>query len=176
MVTQQASQGMNRWTRTNLLLAVLVTVLLALHLWPAGYSDHPRLTDLGEAAINAVRVERADHLRLALQKGDDGWQLTYPHQAPAQTQRVRQLLAIAAAPVQQGFPAGPDLAHYGLDDPKSVLQLNELRLLFGDRDPSQESRYVLVGDRIRVIDDVYYNLLSLPARHFTVDSGSVNRP
>jgi hypothetical protein len=166
---QQAAQGMNRWTRTNLLLAVLVAALLAAHLWPAGSTEHPPLTGLDEAEITSVRVERSDRLRLALQRDDKAWQLTHPQQAPAQTQRVRQLLAIAGAPVQQAFPATGDLARYGLATPGAVLQLNNLRLLFGDRDPSQTSRYILVNDKISVIDDVYFNLLSLPPSHFTGD-------
>jgi len=158
---------MNRWTRTNLLLAVLVAALLAAHLWPAGSTEHPPLTGLAEAEITSVRVERSDRLRLALRRDEKAWQLTHPQQAAAQTQRVRQLLAIARAPVQQAFPATEDLARYGLAMPAAVLQLNNLRLLFGDRDPSQTSRYVLVNDRISVIDDVFFNLLSLPAGHFT---------
>jgi hypothetical protein len=167
--TQQAAQGMNRWTRTNLLLAVLVAALLVAHLWPAGSTEYPPLTGLAEAEITSVRVERSDRLRLALQRDDKAWQLTHPQQAPAQTQRVRQLLAIARAPVQQTFPATGDLARYGLATPGAVLQLNNLRLQFGDRDPSQTSRYILVNDTISVIDDVYFNLLSLPASHFGVD-------
>jgi len=71
--------------------------------------------------------------------------------------------------VQQAFPATGDLARYGLATPGAVLQLNNLRLRFGDRDPSQTSRYILVNDRISVIDDVYFNLLSLPPSHFTGD-------
>lgn len=160
---------MNRWTRTNLLLAVLVAALLVAHLWPAGSTEYPPLTGLAEAEITSVRVERSDRLRLALQRDDKAWQLTHPQQAPAQTQRVRQLLAIARAPVQQTFPATGDLARYGLARPGAVLQLNNLRLQFGDRDPSQTSRYILVNDTISVIDDVYFNLLSLPASHFGVD-------
>lgn len=160
---------MNRWTRANLLLAVLVAVLLAAHLWPAGSTDHRPLTGLSEAEITSVRVERSDRLRLAMQRDDKVWRLTHPQRAEARIQRVRQLMAIARAPVQQAFPATDDLARYGLARPGAVLQLNDLRLLFGDRDPGQNSRYVLVNDRIRVIDDVYFNLLSLPASHFTGD-------
>ena len=167
MVTQQTAPGMNRWTRTNLLLAVLVAALLAAHLWPAGSGEYPPLTGFAEAEITAIRVERSDRLRIALQRDNEVWQLTHPRQAAAQTQRVRQLLAIAAAPVQQAFAAPTDLDRYGLATPKAVLQLNGLRLLFGDRDLSQNSRYVLVDQQVRVIDDVYFNLLSLPASHFT---------
>jgi hypothetical protein len=159
---------MNRWTRINLMLAVLVAGLLGLHLWPTTPTQ-PALTGLAAEQVSSIRVERGDRLRIALQRKQDAWQLTYPHQADAKTERVRQLLAIARAPVQQTFPATADLSRYGLDRPHAVLQLDQLRLQFGDRDPAQESRYVLVEDDIRVIDELYFNLLNLPASHFTTD-------
>ena len=160
---------MNRWDRINLALALLAATLLILHLWPAGTTGSKRLTTLDEAGISLVRVERADRLQLALQHDETGWRLTHPRQAQAETRRVQQLLAIARAPVQQEFPAGPELVRYGLEKPAAVLQLNQLRLLFGDRDLGQNNRYVLVDQRIRVIDDVYFNLLSLPASHYAGD-------
>ncbi len=160
---------MNRWTRVNLLLALLAASLLIAHLWPGGGTDLKPLTALSEAEISLIRVERADRLQLTLQRTDKGWQMAHPREAAAEERRVQQLLAIARAPVQHEFPTDSASARYGLDKPGAVLQFNELRLLFGDRDPSQNSRYVLVGDRIRVIDDVYFNLLGLPASHFSKD-------
>ena len=158
---------MNRWTRVNLALALLTVSLLILHLWPTQATARKPLTGLAQAEISQIRVERADRLQLALQRAEKGWRMTYPREAAADERRVQQLLAIARAPVQHEFAvdAGPD--RYGLSKPGAVLQLDGLRLLFGDRDPSQDSRYVLVNDRIRVIDDLYFNLLSLPASHFT---------
>jgi hypothetical protein len=48
-----------------------------------------------------------------------------------------------------------------------VLQLDGLRVAFGDRDPSQQARYTLVDGEVRVIDDLFYNLVTLPVRHFS---------
>jgi len=159
---------MNRWTRINLILAVLVAGLLGLHLWPTT-PTHPSLTGMTADQVSSIRVERGDRLKIALQRKQKAWQLTHPHQAKARTERVQQLLAVARAPVQQTFPATADLSPYGLDRPRAVLQLDQLRLQFGDRDPAQESRYVLVEDDIRVIDELYFNLLNLPASHFSGD-------
>lgn len=157
---------MNRWTRVNLLLAAFALLLLAVHLWPSAPGAGRPLTMLVEADISSIRVERSGRLELALQRTASGWELTHPQQAPARLHRVQQLLAIARAPVQQEFAGAGALAQYGLEQPAAVLQLNELRLAFGARDPSQHSRYVLANDEIRVIDDVYFNLLTLPAGHF----------
>jgi hypothetical protein len=160
---------MNPWSRVNLLLACVVAVLLAATLWPVQQPERMALTDLSGERIATLRVERGDRLAIELQRSDAGWQLRYPKDAAAEDRRVQQLLAIAQAPVRDHFPAGPDPARYGLQHPQAVLQLDGLRLLFGDRDPAQELRYVQVGGEIRVIDDVYFNLLTLPAQHFARD-------
>lgn len=160
---------MNRWTGVNLTLAMIVAALLALHLWPRNVTGMDPLTDLERDRVSLVRVERTERLQLELQRDERGWRLTHPREAAAKQNRVGQLLAIARAPVQQRFPADAGLAPYGLDKPKAVLQLNQLRLQFGDRDPGRDSRYVLVDGEVRVIDDVFFNLLSLPGSHFITD-------
>jgi len=156
---------MNRWHGVNLTLALLVVSLLTLHLWPREATQRP-LTDLDPSTVTLIRVERGKRLHLALRRKDKGWEMTHPRAAPAEERRVQQLLAITRAPVQQEFPAGDAPGRYGLETPVAVLQFDRLRLQFGDRDPSQNSRYVLADGRIRVIDDVYFNLLSLPPGHF----------
>ena len=158
---------MNRWHGVNLTLALVVGFLLTLHLWPGTQGQRP-LTDLDPDTVSSIRVERGKRLHLGLQRDAGAWKMTHPDSAPATDQRVRQLLAITRAPVQQEFEPG-ELADYGLDPPSAVLQLDQQRLQFGDRDPGQDSRYVLVDGRIRVIDDVYFNLLSLPPGHFAGD-------
>jgi len=169
VAARPAKARMKGWTRVNLLLAVLAAMLLALELWSPPPPEQRVLTDLALGNFAELRVERADRLEIALRRDDSGWRLVYPHEAAALSGRVEQLLAIARAPVQGSYPARDGLGQYGLDDPQAVLQLGATRLAFGDRDPSQQLRYVLVGDEVRVIDDVYFNLLTLPARHFTGD-------
>lgn len=169
MAAQPTASGMNPWTRINILLGLLAAGLSVVVLWPAGTSDTVELTTLEPDQISQIRIERADRLTLALERSALGWQITYPTGRPAVGPRVEQLLAVARAPVAQRFAAGERLAEYGLDRPAAVLQLDELRLAFGDRDPVQRSRYVLLDDEVRVVDDVYYNLLTLPVQHFSAD-------
>jgi len=160
---------MRGWNRVNLVLGLIATGLLVLLVWPADAPDQTRLTTLELERVANIRIERADRLVLGFQRAGTGWQITYPAPAGAEPRRVEQLLAVARAPVQQQFAAAGALADYGLDQPAAVLHLDGVRLAFGDRDPIQRSRYVLVDEQIRVIDDVYFNLLTLPMRHFTAD-------
>jgi hypothetical protein len=156
----------NRWTQANLALAACALVLLAVDRWPVDSTQAATLTNLSPTTATTLRIERGRELRLAFQRAGEAWRLVHPRSAAADEDRVAQLLAVARAPVLQRFPAGPDLAQFGLDSPTAVLQIDDTRLTFGDRDPTQHYRYVLFDDEVRVIDDVYFNLLSLPAQHF----------
>lgn len=161
---------MSRWTRTNLLLGMLAGVLAVLYLWPNDGDGLTRsVTTLTPDTISSLRVERGSRLTLALQRDNDGWRLTHPQQRAASARRVNQLLAIALADTTQCFELDNDLQRYGLGTPAAILQLDGSRLAFGDRDPTQRSRYVLIGDEVCVIDDLYFNLLTLPAKHFAAD-------
>ena len=163
---------MTRWARINLALGILAAVLLALELWPqASPSAAGTLTGLTPDTIRSIRVERGRRLTLALARDVNGedWALTHPQQRPADPRRVSQLLAIAAAPVSFRHPLGDDAGRYGLTEPAAVLQVNGRRLAFGDRDPTQQGRYVQVDHEVCLVDDLYFNLLTLPADHFAAD-------
>ncbi len=103
---------MNPWIRVNLTLAAMTAGMLGLHLWPTTPTQ-PTLTQVVAEQVSSIRVERGNRLRIALQRRDNAWQLTYPQQADAKAEHVRQLLAIARAPVQQAFPATTELSRYG---------------------------------------------------------------
>jgi hypothetical protein len=158
---------MRPWTLANLALAVCVLVLLLIDRWPTGTDPRTRLTDLNTEAAMALRIERDRRLQIALQRGETGWQLTHPYASAADPRRVAQLLTIARAPVVRRFRLDDDPAQYGLDRPAAVLQIDAARIAFGDRDPTQRHRYALFADQVQVVDEVYYQLLTLPATHFT---------
>ncbi|MCB1773327.1 MAG: DUF4340 domain-containing protein [Gammaproteobacteria bacterium] len=160
---------MNGWDRVTLVLGLLVATLAGgWFLAPVGPGPAgATLTPLDPAGISSIRVERNRQLTLELRADEDGWRLRHPYEAEADPRRVAQLAAIARAPVWQSLPAVGDHGRYGLDAPATILQLDGQRLLFGDRDPTQQGRYVLVDDAILVVDDIFHQLLTLPARHFT---------
>ena len=157
------------WLRTNLALAIILLVLLSIDRWPADTVTSPPLTTLVANDIRDIRIERGQRLTLHLQRAPSGWALRYPNDAEARPRRVQQLLAIAHAPIQRALPATQSLDEYGLDPPAAILQFDRQSLAFGARDPSQQGRYVLVDGEIRLVDDLYFNLLTLPARHFIQD-------
>ena len=164
---------MTRWSRINLVLALLVAALLIVDQWPerGDKADLQTLTDLAIDDITSLSIERGGRLTLALHRDADGWQLSHPLPVPAAARRVAQLLAVARAEVAQRFPLNDDAARYGLDEPQAVLHIGQLRLAFGQRDTSQQARYVQMDDDVCVIDDLYFNLLTLPPSHFAATGG-----
>jgi hypothetical protein len=165
---------MHPWSRINLGLALLLGALVVVDLWPSPGGGPAPLTQLTPDDISLIRIEQGRRLHLSLQRTDQGWHLTHPDQAAAREERVHQLLAVLGAPRRYSFPGDTDLARFGLVDPAATLRVqgasfDDVDLLFGDREPSQEGRYVLVADAIAVVDDVFFHLLSLPPRHFIED-------
>lgn len=157
---------MSRWARINLILASTATGLFLLAMWPKPEQVATTLTELSPTQIGSIRVERNDRLVLALARDDRGWQLTHPFAATATDSRVNRLLAITRAPVHHRFPLSGQAARFGLDKPKAILRLEDQVFRFGDRDPVDEARYVQIGNEVAVVDDLYFNLLTLPASHF----------
>lgn len=166
--------ALHPWTRVNLVLAGLLALLVATdHLARETDSRRP-LTALGIDGITAVRVEDDARLRLAARRAQGGWRLVHPQDQTASPRRIAQLLAVARAPVHYAFAAPAELAPYGLDPPAAVVRFEHntgeaVTLAFGDRDPDQRHRYVLVGNAISLIDEAFFGLLSLPPHHFVTD-------
>jgi hypothetical protein len=179
MAADPTETGLNRaelmhpWSRINLILAAALAILLIADFWPTAGSAYPPLTSLTADVIEHIRIERDARLQIGLQRQDGGWRLNHPDDAAASIERVQQLLAVLRAPVFYGFPAEGDLDRFGLTEPTLLLHLSgpsgERHIAFGDREPNQSGRYVLVDDEVRVIDDLFFNLLSLPPRHFRGD-------
>lgn len=160
------------WTRVNLVLATLLLGLLTLE-WSSTRPDLQGALLLVEPEqVETIRVQSGPRLKLALQRDTDGWRITHPGDGPARPERVAQLLAVVRAPVRYRFAAPPDLDRYGLGAPAAALHLDgpdmsPVTLTFGDRDPTQDQRYVLADGEIRLVDEVFFYLLSLPTDHFT---------
>jgi hypothetical protein len=162
---------MNPWSRLNLVLGALASVLLLALLLPR-WLDPPaveRLTPLAAGDIDRIRIERDRRLMLAFERRADRWYLTHPEQGPARTQRIGQLLAIASAPLRRRLPADAPLADYGLATPAAVVQFNQQRIAFGGRVPAQRLRYVHLEDAVGLVDELYFNLLTLPQSHYLDD-------
>lgn len=140
----------------NLLLAAILVAGVALLMLDG--NDEPKdtpLTPLQPEDVTQLRIEHPEADAIALEKDGDEWMLTAPVAARSDRYEVNSLLALATTPMHKQFPSdGVDLAALGLAPPKYSVTLNDTRIAFGDTEPLQHQRYVQLGDRVALIDDL----------------------
>jgi hypothetical protein len=116
------------WLRI-LFLAVLVAALggyLYYYEVPQAQkeAEKEKLVGVADDAVKGIELAYADRT-IALVRGDAGWRLTKPVDAPADEPVVKALLtAITGAQVQKSLDElPPDLAPFGLDKPATTITL-----------------------------------------------------
>lgn len=151
--------------RYNLALALLLALLLWLNQRPA--QEPPPILDIEASQVRTIRVMQEHRLRLSLAREHAGWRLAYPDMGPASTRRVDGLLSLLQARSYWVSEAPPASLHiYGLQSPALSVHIDQHRLDFGDASQAAGQRYVLLNDKVHLIDENYYRIAGLPASHF----------
>jgi hypothetical protein len=147
----------------RILALLLLVAALGAYLWvwelPQAEKEgkKEKLVVVDKDAVNGVTLTYPDR-ELALTKGDKGWRLTKPVDAPADENAVKSLIAtIADAEVQKTLDEAPaDPAAFGLDKPNPKVTLT---LATGQAPPSiavgktttiGAKTYVRKGDEAKV--------------------------
>ncbi len=114
----------------------------------------PSLTSLDSEAITHIEVRHRDSDPIRLDKGAHGWALTAPVRIAADELQVNALTALAYRETSGEYLAAEvDLVKLGLSPPQWAIQLNDTELLFGNKEPVQDRRYVQVGDKVWLASD-----------------------
>ncbi len=149
-------------SRLNLVLAAAVAVLALL----AWFRPGLKAPDAGTPLL--AQAPTATHLRIApmgataaeLSRGADGWHMTAPLSMRADDAAVDGLLQLLTLPTDAGFPAGGDLARYGLEQPTARLTVDGTEIDFGGSQPIDQRRYVLLDGRVHLVDPMLFYRLS----------------
>jgi len=151
--------------RYNLMLALLLALLLWLNQQPTQESQP--LLQIDATAVTEIRVTGNRRLQLSLLRDKEGWTITHPSIERASEQRTGSLLSLLKAQSYWQRQASPELlGTYGLKDPKLRISFNKESIHFGASSVPPGQRYVLVNEVIHLIDDSYFRIASLPAKHF----------
>jgi len=144
----------NSRTVLNLALVLAVAVLAAVVYLQPGLQEEPvgkLLTTLNQQQVKEVRLSN-EQGQVVLQRGGEEWSLQTPLAIAANKFRVEQLLHwFTASSVQSYAAAGLDLAKFGLDRPQAVLIADGLELRFGNLDPLNHRRYLLLNDTVHLV-------------------------
>jgi hypothetical protein len=146
----------------NIMLLALV-IALTMIVYNSSDKDADKvtpLTTLTPSAINDIRIHH-NHHETVLHKQDGDWKITQPINIKANDFRINTLLKLLTTTSQADYAIdGLDLAKYGLEQPATTIRFNDTKIAFGISNPVNGLRYVRVGDRMHLIDDSFYPLLS----------------
>lgn len=149
----------------NLALLALV-VILGLINYQLRYAndDEPRLSTLEADSINAIEIAHRDRY-VVLKKIDGRWRMTRPIHIAANTFRINSLLKLLNTPVHASYDiAQLDLAKFQLQPARTSIRVSdgsdEALIEFGSSNPVNRLRYVKAGERMYLIEDNFYPLVS----------------
>jgi len=125
------------------------------------------LTDMVPANVETIQIDRKQSGVIRFSKDGINWQMQVPYQLPANEFRVNTMLKLLQAHSYTQFNrADVDLERFLLAEPELSIRFNDTRIYFGDSNPIAEQRYVLVDDRVHLINDSLYQQLQAPATFF----------
>lgn len=146
--------------RSWLSLAALFVLVAGLGAWiyfkpAAPASASHALSALKPQDVTRIRLERpardnAPAVTVALERAGEGWRMTRPLPARAETMQIERLLALLDAQSVARYPAR-DLERYGLDRPLATITLNDHAFAFGAVNDTTREQYVLAGEHVYAI-------------------------
>ena len=151
----------------NLGLFVAVTALAAF----AWLSQHNKnkvqyLSALDITQVNSIVIPRSQG-EIILTRTGDNWQMQQPFALPAHAFRIQTLLGLLQTPVTQSYETSElDLTQFGLDPARASIRFNDTEIKFGKSNPVNLKRYIQADNKIYLVNDTLYPLVSAEAASF----------
>ncbi len=140
--------------RLNLLLLIIVVLLAVLNFLPEDTQQVP-LTNLDAENIQTITIN-SKQKELHFDKDNTRWQLQSAPSQAINDETLSRLLGILKTHSYRQFEKTENnLSAFGLNSPLYQLTLDKLQIQFGTTDPVQNHRYVLVNNKIHLINDLY---------------------
>ena len=146
---------------TNLMLLVIVITLgFFIYLKKNEPLDNHRLTLLEKNSITQIEIRHRARVT-TLEKSGKHWRMTQPIKIDANDFRINTLLDMLASTSLATYPAATlALEKYELDSVQTSITFNDTTIAFGSVNPVNHNRYVMIGDRVHLVADMYYPLIS----------------
>ncbi len=152
----------SRWL-TNILLFTTVVILILIARYEPGIEEPgvETVTPLRASDIEQITATRPLRDDMVLERDKDGfWWIVHEPRLPAETFQVNALTRLAEQAVTRSYPVSEmDLHQLELDPPRASLTLNGTQIDFGGIDALENQRYLRVGDRIKLVPDLYLYLI-----------------
>jgi hypothetical protein len=145
---------MQRKTLNLGLAAAALALGVAVYLGQKKEVKRPPLTPIAAADLHSVVIEHPGAATIKLEKTGGHWKLTEPVKADADPFETNAFSSLATLEVKSSLePAQVSLKELGLAPPAYSITLNDQKLLFGGIDPIQSRRYILVGNKVGLVED-----------------------
>lgn len=149
------------YINAGLLAGVLGLVAI---LWLSPERQEPNLhpfTHINADTVSHIEIIVPLQQSALLQRQDGAWRALEPRDAELDVQRLQNVLTILNASAAPGYEAASlDLKEFGLEPPAATLRIDDHSFHFGTIEPLSRRRYVLHGNKLYLLTDNYYPLLS----------------
>ena len=151
----------NRWLLNLGLLAAIALLLLLLPSEEKQPTTETTLAGFLPADIQTIRIMRAGKADILFEKPAGVWRMVVPYAVNADPALIRNLLSIRSLRVHlQTDSSTIQLADFALQEPAVSLTLNQTRIDFGTVQPVGNLRYLLLDDKLMLVDDNMQELLN----------------
>lgn len=155
-----------RWI-SNLILLAVVTIIGFVIIRQPGVEQPVSLPTASNAELAIIKIQRPQHALIEIVKIDQQWQIVKPFSAPANPAITNVLTQLAQMPAHKQFEQSSDnLKNFDLAQPKACVWLNAKRLCFGTQHAIRPWRYVALDNKIYLVEDKHFALLSSPAHYY----------
>ena len=118
------------------------------------------LIKLQSEAINSIRINKRGS-DTVIQKQNGTWQITEPINIKANQFRIGSLLKLLSTNNYTQYSTDNlNLEQYGLAKTELSLHVNNIIVHFGNTNPVNGKRYILINQHMYLIDDNFYPLIN----------------
>ena len=160
---------MNSRTWVNIGLFVFLAFAIFFFISRDNIDVSQRLSSLDSDAITSIHIPREQNKDILFKKNitDSVWYMTAPYQVKAHQFRINTLLGLTQTPVNKSYGTNAlTLSDYALSPPRARILFDTTEIAFGKTNPINNKRYLLTENKIFLINDLIYPLVSAQASGF----------
>jgi len=156
----------------KLLLNIALLALFVLGIFLVNQKEKPpetqRLTSLDLDNIQTINIARGQGKSISFFKNKAAvWYMKTPYALKAHQFRINTLLSLTQAPVDKIYePENLSLADFALDKPRASIKFDNTTVYYGNVNPLSNQRYLLVNQKLVMLMDSSYPLVSAQAASF----------
>jgi len=164
---------MNSRTLVNLFLAAFLIIAGSwLYYSKTRLPEITRLTSHDIEKITQILIHKDNGQDILLikdshNKTDEQWRMLKPYNIKAHQFRVNTLLSLSQTPVDNFYDISTlRLTDYSFEKPRARITFNKTQILFGKSNPINARRYILIENKMALLLDQTYPLISSQATTF----------